>query len=139
MPGKINPTQCEALTMVAVQVFGNDHAVAFAGSQGNFQLNVYKPVILHNALVSIELLADACRSFSERCATGIEPNEKRIDGASRQFAHAGHRPQSAHWIREGGQDLAHRLSRGHQFAARRLSSSAFSLRSSLTHGCARRT
>ena len=78
MPGKINPTQCEALTMVAVQVFGNDHAVAFAGSQGDFQLNVYKPVILHNVLVSIDLLADACRSFTERCATGIEPNEKRI-------------------------------------------------------------
>jgi fumarate hydratase class II len=78
MPGKINPTQCEALTMVAVQVFGNDHAVAFAGSQGNFQLNVYKPVILHNVLVSIELLADACRSFTEHCAVGIEPNEKRI-------------------------------------------------------------
>ena len=78
MPGKINPTQCEALTMVAVQVFGNDHAVAFAGSQGNFQLNVYKPVILHNVLTSAELLADACRSFTERCASGIEPNEKRI-------------------------------------------------------------
>ncbi len=78
MPGKINPTQCEALTMVAVQVFGNDHAVAFAGSQGNFQLNVYKPVMLHNVLVSTELLADACRSFSERCAAGVEPNEKRI-------------------------------------------------------------
>jgi len=79
MPGKINPTQCEALTMVAVQVFGNDHAVAFAGSQGNFQLNVYKPVILYNVLTSAELLADACRSFTERCAAGIEPNEKRIN------------------------------------------------------------
>jgi fumarate hydratase, class II len=78
MPGKINPTQCEALTMVAVQVFGNDHAVAFAGSQGSFQLNVYKPVMLHNVLTSIELLADATLSFSERCAIGIEPNEKRI-------------------------------------------------------------
>ncbi len=78
MPGKINPTQCEALTMVAVQVFGNDHAVAFAGSQGNFQLNVYKPVMLHNVLTSIELLGDACRSFCDRCAIGIEPNEKRI-------------------------------------------------------------
>jgi len=78
MPGKINPTQCEALTMVAVQVFGNDHAVAFAGSQGNFQLNVYKPVILHNVLVSIELLADACRSFTKHCALGIEPDGKRI-------------------------------------------------------------
>ena len=78
MPGKVNPTQCEALTMVAVQVYGNDHAVAFAGSQGNFQLNVYKPVILHNVLVSIELLSDACHSFTEHCAKGIEPNEKRI-------------------------------------------------------------
>jgi len=64
--------------MVAVQVFGNDHAVAFAGSQGNFQLNVYKPVILHNALESIQLLADAIRSFDDHCVKGMEPNEKRI-------------------------------------------------------------
>ena len=78
MPGKINPTQCEALTMVAVQVYGNDHAVAFAASQGNFQLNVYKPVILHNVLESIGLLADACRAFDEHCAAGIEPNLPRI-------------------------------------------------------------
>ncbi|MSR56223.1 MAG: class II fumarate hydratase [Planctomycetaceae bacterium] len=78
MPGKMNPTQCEALTMVAVQVFGNDHAVAFAGSQGNFQLNVYKPLILHNVLDSIRLLSDGCRSFDERCARGIAPNDERI-------------------------------------------------------------
>ncbi|MQT12802.1 class II fumarate hydratase [Segnochrobactrum spirostomi] len=78
MPGKINPTQCEALTMVAVQVFGNDHAVAFAGSQGNFQLNVYKPVMLHNVLESADLIADGCLSFEEHCASGITPNEKRI-------------------------------------------------------------
>src|SRR6266571_2858119 len=78
MPGKINPTQCEALTQVAVQVFGNDHAVAFAGSQGNFQLNVYKPVILHNVLESIQLLAEGAHSFNDRCAAGIEPNAKRI-------------------------------------------------------------
>ena len=78
MPGKVNPTQCEALTQVAVQVFGNDHAVAFAGSQGSFQLNTFKPVILHNVLESIDLLADACRSFEERCTRGIEPNGKRI-------------------------------------------------------------
>jgi fumarate hydratase, class II len=78
MPGKINPTQCEALTMVAVQVFGNDHTVAFAGSQGNFQLNVYKPVILHNVLESIELLTDAMNSFNEHCAKGIEPDLNRI-------------------------------------------------------------
>ena len=78
MPGKINPTQCEALTMVAVQVFGNDQAVAFAGSQGHLQLNVYRPVTLHNVLESIQLLAEGCRSFDEHCARGIEPNAKRI-------------------------------------------------------------
>ncbi|MBV8568978.1 MAG: class II fumarate hydratase [Acidobacteriaceae bacterium] len=78
MPGKINPTQCEALTMVAVEVFGNDASVAFAGTQGNFQLNAYKPVILFNVLQSIKLLAEAMRSFNERCAAGIEPNEERI-------------------------------------------------------------
>ena len=78
MPGKINPTQCEALTMVAVEVFGNDHSVAFAGSQGNFQLNAYKPVILFNVLQSIQLLAEGTRSFNDRCAAGIEPNEQRI-------------------------------------------------------------
>ncbi|HEX4869515.1 MAG TPA: class II fumarate hydratase [Moraxellaceae bacterium] len=78
MPGKINPTQCEALTMVAVQVFGNDHAVAFAGSQGNFQLNVFKPVILHNVLESIRLLRDACQAFDAYCAQGLEPDTARI-------------------------------------------------------------
>ena len=78
MPGKINPTQCEALTMVCVQVFGNDAAVAFAGSQGNFQLNVYKPVMVHNVLESIELLADACGAFRDHCVVGIEPNLPRI-------------------------------------------------------------
>jgi fumarate hydratase class II len=78
MPGKINPTQCEALTMVAVQVFGNDHAVAFAGSQGNFQLNVFKPVMLSNLLDSAGLLADAVDAFNTHCATGIEPNLPRI-------------------------------------------------------------
>jgi fumarate hydratase class II len=78
MPGKVNPTQSEALTMVAAQVYGNDHAVAFAGSQGSFQLNVYKPVMLHAALDSIALLAEGIRSFDERCARGIAPNEPRI-------------------------------------------------------------
>ena len=78
MPGKINPTQSEALTMVAVQVFGNDLAVAMANTQGHFQLNVFKPLILHNTLESIELLADGCRSFELHCARGLEPNLDRI-------------------------------------------------------------
>ena len=78
MPGKVNPTQSEAMTMVAVQVFGNDAAVAFGGSQGNFQLNVYKPVMVHNLLESVQLIADACGAFTDHCAAGIEPNTPRI-------------------------------------------------------------
>jgi fumarate hydratase, class II len=79
MPGKVNPTQAEAMTMVCVQVFGNDAAVGFAGSQGNFELNVYKPVMAYNLLQSVRLLADACESFEEHCAVGIEPDAEVID------------------------------------------------------------
>jgi fumarate hydratase class II len=78
-PGKINPTQSEAMTMVCAQVIGNDVAVAFGGTQGAFQLNVYKPLMLHNVLESISLLADASRSFNSRCAVGIEPNMEIIE------------------------------------------------------------
>ena len=84
MPGKVNPTQCEALTMVCVQVMGNDAAVGFAGSQGNFELNVYKPVMIHNLLHSARLLTDAVRSFDEHCAAGIEANRERIDELMRE-------------------------------------------------------
>src|SRR5438067_503727 len=79
MPGKVNPTQSEAMTMVAVQVMGNDAAVGFAGSQGNFELNVFKPVMIFNYLHSVELLADACVSFVDHCITGIEVNRDQID------------------------------------------------------------
>ncbi|MCA9514007.1 MAG: class II fumarate hydratase, partial [Myxococcales bacterium] len=78
MPGKVNPTQAEALTMVVAQVYGNDAAIAFAASQGNFELNVYKPVMIHNLLESARLLADGCDSFRKNCAVGIEPNRERI-------------------------------------------------------------
>jgi fumarate hydratase class II len=78
MPGKVNPTQCEAMTMVAVQVHGNDAALAFAGSQGNFELNVFKPVMIANFLHSVRLLADVCHSFAEHCVRGIELNRQRI-------------------------------------------------------------
>ena len=78
MPGKVNPTQSEAMTMVAVQVFGNDAAIGFAGSQGNFQLNVFKPVMIHNFLNSVRLLADACRSFVDHCVSGLELDRERI-------------------------------------------------------------
>ncbi len=78
MPGKVNPTQCEAMTMVSVQVMGNDATIGFAGALGNFELNVYKPVMIYNLLQSIRLLSDACTSFNDKCATGIEPNLVRI-------------------------------------------------------------
>jgi fumarate hydratase class II len=78
MPGKVNPTQCEAMTMVATKVFGNDATVGFAGSQGNFQLNVFKPVMAWCVLESIQLLGDACVSFNDHCAVGIEPNHEKI-------------------------------------------------------------
>jgi fumarate hydratase class II len=78
MPGKVNPTQCEAMTMVCVQVMGNDTAIAMAGSQGNFELNVFKPLIIHNLLRSVELLADACQAFTNYCVVGIQPNRPQI-------------------------------------------------------------
>ena len=78
MPGKVNPTQSEALTMVCAQVMGNNVAVTVAGSNGHFELNVFKPVIIYNVLQSIRLLADGCRSFTDNCIVGIEPNEARI-------------------------------------------------------------
>jgi fumarate hydratase class II len=79
MPGKVNPTQAEALTMVCAQVMGNDVAVGVGGASGNFELNVFKPVIIHNVLQSLRLLGDACRNFNEFCAIGIEANQARID------------------------------------------------------------
>lgn len=80
MPGKVNPTQSEAITMIAVQVMGNDAAIGIAASQGNFELNVFKPVIIHNFLHSTRLLADGCESFRDHCVIGIEPNLEKIDG-----------------------------------------------------------
>jgi fumarate hydratase, class II len=79
MPGKVNPTQCEAMTMVCVQVMGNDAAVGFAGSQGNFELNVYKPVIVYNVTQSIYLLADASQSLNKHCIAGLKANRKKIN------------------------------------------------------------
>lgn len=79
MPGKVNPTQCEAMTMVCVQVMGNDSAIAIAASQGNFELNVFKPVLIHNLIHSIRILSDACSSFTDHMVMGIVPNRDRIN------------------------------------------------------------
>jgi fumarate hydratase class II len=78
MPGKVNPTQSEAMTMVAVEVLGNDAAIGFAGASGNFELNVFKPVMIYNLLQSIRLISDACEAFNDHCAVGIEPNRENI-------------------------------------------------------------
>ncbi|UCZ75237.1 class II fumarate hydratase [Dickeya zeae] len=79
MPGKVNPTQCEAMTMLCCQVMGNDVAVNMGGAAGNFELNVFRPMVIHNFLQSVRLLADGMKSFNEHCAVGIEPNRERID------------------------------------------------------------
>ena len=78
MPGKVNPTQCEAMTMLCTQVMGNDVTIAFAGASGNFELNVYRPVLAYNILQSVRILADGCRSFTKHAVVGIEPNQERI-------------------------------------------------------------
>ncbi len=78
MPGKVNPTQCEAMTQVCIQIFGNNSAIAFAGSQGHFELNVYNPVMAYNFLQSVRLMADAAESFTDNCVSGIEPRLDNI-------------------------------------------------------------
>ena len=103
MPGKVNPTQSEALTMVCAQVIGNETTVTFAGSQGHFELNVFKPVIANAVLQSIRLLADAAVSFTDNCVVGIKPNgkDRRPDAA---LAHAGDRARPVDRLRQGRRD-----------------------------------
>ena len=84
MPGKVNPTQCEALTQVCAHVVGNDAAVGLAGTQGHFELNVYKPMIAYNVLQSMQLLGDAAQAFTDNCVVGIKANEERIDKLMRE-------------------------------------------------------
>ena len=101
MPGKVNPTQSEAMTMVCVQVFGNDAAVAFAGTQGNFQLNVFKPVMVHNVLESIALISDACLAFDEGCAQGHRAQSRTHRREHRQEPDAGDGAEPPHRLRQG--------------------------------------
>src|SRR5205823_6169044 len=84
MPGKVNPTQSEAMAMLCAQVLGNDVAVNLGGAMGNFELNVFKPLIIHDFLQSVRLLADGCRSFNDNCAVGIEPDRERIEKLMRE-------------------------------------------------------
>ena len=108
MPGKVNPTQCEAMTMVCCQVFGNDVTIGMAGASGNFELNVYMPVIAYNLLQSIRLLGDACNSFNENCAAGIEPvPENRLFPAP--FPDARYRAEPQNRLRKCRQSRQNRL------------------------------
>jgi fumarate hydratase class II len=84
MPGKVNPTQSESMTMLCCQVFGNDVAINFGGASGNFELNVFRPLVIRNFLHSVNLLAHGCHNFNEHCAVGIEPNKERIDKLMRE-------------------------------------------------------
>jgi fumarate hydratase, class II len=84
MPGKVNPTQCEAMTMVAAQVMGNHVAITVGGSMGHFELNVFKPMIIRNVLHSISILADVCNSFADHCISGIVPNMSILERYTRQ-------------------------------------------------------
>ena len=79
MPGKVNPTQCEAMTMVCAQVMGNDVAISIGGAQGHYELNVFKPMMAANLIQSAQLIGDACISFTDNCVLGIQPNKKRIN------------------------------------------------------------
>ncbi len=89
MPGKVNPTQCEAMTQVCVQIFGNNAALTFADSQGHFELNVYNPVMAYNFLQSVRLMADAAVSFTDNCVVGIEPQAGQYQGRVEPLADAG--------------------------------------------------
>ena len=111
MPGKVNPTQSEMLTMVAIQVFGYDTAIGFAGSQGNFELNVFKPVIALDLLHAIELLTDGCRSFREHAIEGLEADEEPDRRARRVVADARDRARAAHRLRPRGGDREDRAPR----------------------------
>ena len=124
MPGKVNPTQSEAMIMVGIQVIGNDMAVAIAGSRGNLELNVCKPVIVYNVLQSIALMTDACRGFREFCVEGLQPDYAQIDQHLRQFADAGHGPQPDHRLRQRGRRWPRRRTRRARRCGRRRSSSS---------------
>ena len=84
MPGKVNPTQCEALTMICAQVMGNHAGVSIAGATGHFELNVFRPMVIANVLQSVRLLGDGCATFNQNCAVGIEANKERIDSLMKQ-------------------------------------------------------
>ena len=138
MPGKVNPTQSEALTMVCTRVFGNQTTIAIAGSQGHFELNVYKPVIAYAMLQSIRLLADAARSFTDNCVVGIRAERGAHPRADRALADAGHRARAEDRLRQGREDREGGARQRHDACARRRSAAATSRRRNSTGWCGRK-
>ena len=116
MPGKVNPTQCEALTQVCVQVFGNHATMTFAGSQGHFELNVFNPVMAYNFLQSVQLLADASVSFTDNCVVGIERARGQHQGVARALADAGDGACTEDRLRQRRQDRQDRAQERHHAA-----------------------
>ncbi len=116
MPGKVNPTQCEALTQVCVQIFGNNAAITFAGSQGHFELNVYNPVMAYNFLQSVRLMADAARSFTDNCVVGIEPREDNIKAGLERSLMLVTALGAEDRLRQGRQDRQDRAQERHDLA-----------------------
>ena len=100
MPGKVNPTQSEAVTMVCVKVIGNHNGITMAGSHGHFELNVFKPLIIHNILQSIEIMSDSAKTFALYCVKGIKADKKDDQISIRQFFNAGHSIGSKNWLRQ---------------------------------------
>ena len=119
MPGKVNPTQCEAMTMVCVQVHGATAAVGFAGSQGNFELNVFKPVIIYNFLHSVTLLTDACHGYVEYMIKGIEVDRAKVNAYVKNSLMLVTALGSESRLRQGREDRAHGARRAHQPAGGR--------------------
>ena len=138
MPGKVNPTQSEAMTMVVTQVFGNDTAIKVAGSQGNFELNVFKPVMIRNLLHSARLLADVCGTFREFCVEGLEPNRERIEELVHRSLMLVTALDAEDRLRQGGGDREEGPPRGHHAARRPPSRSATSRRPNTTRSSCRR-
>ncbi len=137
MPGKVNPTQCEALTMLAAQVLGNDVAINVGGASGNFELNVFRPMVAHNFLQSVRLLADGMKSFNDHCAVGIEPNRARIAELVEQSLMLVTALSTAHRLRQGRADRQEGASRTAAACARRRWPWAMSRRRSSTNGWCR--
>ena len=139
MPGKVNPTQCEALTQVCVQVFGNNAAITFAGSQGHFELNVYNPVMAYNFLQSVRLLADAAASFTDRCVVGIKANEDAHQGADAALADAGDGAGAEDRLRQGGRDRQDGAQERHDAEGGGRAPRLCDRRRNSTRSCGRRT